>query len=31
MMLSRDSYCPAQAMLGKAVEIELKYTIVEVD
>jgi putative redox protein len=31
MQLSKDTYCPAQAMLGKAVEIELKYTINEVE
>ena len=31
MDLSRQTYCPAQNMLNKAVEIELVYTIVEVD
>ena len=31
VQLSKDRYCPAQAMLVKAVEIELKYTIVEVE
>lgn len=31
MELSRDTYCPAQNMLDKAVDIELKYTIIEVE
>ena len=31
MELSRKTYCPAQNMLNKAVEIELKYTIHEVE
>lgn len=31
MELSRKTYCPAQNMLNKAVDIELNYTIVEVD
>jgi putative redox protein len=31
MKLSKDTYCPAQNMLGKAVNIELKYTIVELE
>lgn len=31
MELSRTTYCPAQNMLGKAVDIELKYSIVEVE
>ena len=31
MSLSRETYCPAQYMLGKAVSIDLKYTIVEID
>jgi len=31
MELSRDTYCPAQNMLGKTVNFELKYQIVEVD
>lgn len=31
MQLSKETYCPAQAMLGKAVEIELKYTIIEAE
>ncbi|HAY84658.1 MAG TPA: osmotically inducible protein OsmC [Chloroflexi bacterium] len=31
MELSRTTYCPAQNMLGKAVNIETKYTIVDVD
>ena len=30
MDLSRERYCPAQNMLNKVVDIELKYTIVEV-
>jgi len=30
MELSRDTYCPAQNMLGKAIDIELKYKIIEV-
>jgi putative redox protein len=29
MQLSKEKYCPAQAMLGKVAPIELKYTIVE--
>jgi putative redox protein len=29
MDLSRDRYCPAQNMINKAVEIDLKYTIIE--
>jgi putative redox protein len=31
MSLSKETYCPAQNMLGKAVSIDLKYTIVEID
>ncbi|MBN2044225.1 MAG: OsmC family protein [Anaerolineales bacterium] len=31
IQLSKERYCPAQAMLGKAVEIELKYTIIEAE
>ena len=31
MDLSRTTYCPAQNMLNKAVDIELKYTIHEVE
>ena len=31
MDLSRERYCPAQNMLNKAVDIELAYTIVEVE
>ena len=31
MDLSRERYCPAQNMLNKAVEIELDYTIIEVE
>jgi putative redox protein len=31
MQLSKERYCPAQAMLSKAVEIDLKYTINEVE
>jgi len=31
MDLSRQTYCPAQNMLNKAVEIELTYKIVEVN
>lgn len=31
MELSKNTYCPAQNMLGKAVEIKTKYTIVEID
>ena len=31
MELSKTKYCPAQNMLGKAVDIKLKYTIVELD
>ena len=31
IQLSKDTYCPAQAMLGKAVKIELEYTIIEVE
>ena len=31
IQLSKERYCPAQAMLGKAVEIELKYRIIEVE
>ena len=31
MELSRDKYCPAQNMLGNAVNIELKYKIVEIE
>ncbi len=31
MELSKNTYCPAQNMLGKAVNIETKYTIVELD
>ena len=31
MELSKQTYCPAQNMLGKAVDIKTKYTIVEVD
>jgi len=30
MDLSRERYCPAQNMLNKVVDIELKYTIIEV-
>ena len=30
MELSETKYCPAQAMLGKVVQIELKYKITEV-
>lgn len=29
MELSSTKYCPAQAMLGKSVEMELKYQIIE--
>jgi hypothetical protein len=29
MELSADSYCPAQAMLGKIIPLELKYFIYE--
>lgn len=29
MELSADSYCPAQAMLGKVIPLELKYFIYE--
>jgi hypothetical protein len=29
MELSADSYCPAQAMLGEVISIELKYYIYE--
>jgi putative redox protein len=29
MQLSQETYCPAQNMLGQAVPIELKYTIIE--
>jgi putative redox protein len=31
MELSRKTYCPAQNMIDKVVEIELDYTIVEVE
>jgi len=31
MELSKNTYCPAQNMLGKAVDIKLKYTIIEID
>ena len=31
MDLSKTTYCPAQNMLNQAVEIELSYTIIEVD
>ncbi len=31
MELSAKAYCPAQNMLGKAVNIETKYTIIEVE
>jgi len=31
MDLSKTTYCPAQNMLSQAVEIELSYTIIEVD
>ena len=31
MELSKQTYCPAQNMLGKAVDIKTKYTIVEID
>jgi putative redox protein len=31
MDLSRQTYCPAQNMLGKAVDIELDYTIIDVE
>ena len=31
MDLSRETYCPAQNMLNKAVDIELDYTIIEVE
>jgi len=31
MQLSRETYCPAQNMLGKAVNIETKYTIIEAE
>jgi len=31
MELSKQTYCPAQNMLSKAVEIQTKYTIVEVN
>ncbi len=29
MELSRDKYCPAQAMIRQAVEIQMKYTLIE--
>ncbi len=29
MDLSRDKYCPAQAMIRQAVDIQLKYTLIE--
>jgi putative redox protein len=31
MDLSKTTYCPAQNMLNKAVEIELSYTIIDAD
>jgi putative redox protein len=31
MQLSRETYCPAQNMLGQAVNIETKYTIIEAE
>ncbi len=31
MGLSKQTYCPAQNMLGKAVDIQTKYTIIEID
>jgi putative redox protein len=31
MDLSKTTYCPAQNMLNKAVDIELSYTIIEAD
>ncbi|MEN8241635.1 MAG: OsmC family protein [Chloroflexota bacterium] len=31
MDLSKTTYCPAQNMLNQSVEIELSYTIIEVD
>ncbi len=31
MQLSKDRYCPAQNMLNKAVDFELKYRIIEVE
>ena len=31
MELSRQTYCPAQNMLGKAVNIETRYTLIEVE
>ena len=31
MELSRNTYCPAMGMIGQAVDIEMKYTIIELD
>ncbi len=31
MGLSKQTYCPAQNMLGQAVDIQTKYTIIEID
>lgn len=31
MELSRTNYCPAQNMIGKAVDIKMRYTIIEVE
>ena len=31
MGLSKQTYCPGQNMLGKAVDIQTKYTIIEID
>lgn len=31
MSLSKETYCPAQNMLSKAVGIDLKYTIIEIE
>ena len=31
MELSKNTYCPAQNMLGRAVDIKTKYTIIEID
>lgn len=31
MQLSRETYCPAQNMIGKTVDIETKYTLIEAE
>ncbi len=31
MELSRNTYCPAMGMIGQTVEIEMQYTIIEID